>query len=108
MLLCEVPTSLRSTSSGFDAPELLSALRHRKTRRLWIGGLATEYCVKATALDGRKNDFEVFIIEDAIRGIDVQEGDCDRTRREMEAAGIGFYSSEAVGMDNAKTRRYLS
>jgi nicotinamidase/pyrazinamidase len=43
----------REAYSGFDAPELLTELRRHEIRRLWIGGLATEYCVKCTALDGR-------------------------------------------------------
>lgn len=82
--------------SGFENPQLFQILRDRGVRRLWMGGLATEYCVKATALDGRKQGFEVFIIEDAIRGIDVNPGDCDRARQEMEAAGVHFVRTEQV------------
>lgn len=86
----------REAYSGFEAPELLVALRERHIRRLWIGGLATEYCVTATALDGRRHGFEVFLIEDAIRGIEVHPGDCAAARREMEAAGCVFVPSAEV------------
>ncbi len=79
--------------SGFDAPELLITLRTRGIRRLWVGGLATDYCVKASVLDGREHGFDVFVIEDAIRGIDVNPGDCDKARREMEAAGAVYVTS---------------
>ncbi len=85
--------------SGFDTPELLALLRERRIRRIWIGGLATEYCVKATALDGRKNGFGVFIIEDAVRGIDVNPGDCEKARREMATAGVEFVRTHQVAKD---------
>jgi len=82
--------------SGFSVPELAATLRSRGIRRLWIGGLATEYCVKATVLDGRAEGFEVFVIEDAIRGIEVTPGDCERARHEMEGAGARFVRSDLV------------
>jgi len=78
----------REAYSGFDSPELLRRLRAARIRRLWIGGLATEYCVRATALDGRKHDFEVFLITDAIRGIELNRGDCHKALQEMCEAGV--------------------
>ena len=82
--------------SSFDAPELLAALKARGIRRLWIGGLATEYCVKATVLDGRKLGFDVFVIEDAIRGIEVKPGDIAAARKEMARAGAVFVQTGDV------------
>ncbi len=82
--------------SGFSIPELAPALRRRGIRRLWIGGLAADYCVKATALDGRAEGFEIMVIEDAVRGIEATPGDCERARREMVAAGIRFVRSRDV------------
>jgi len=82
--------------SGFSGPELLRLLRARGVRRLWIAGLATEYCVKATALDARKHGFEVFVIEDAVRGIEARPGDIAAARKEMEAAGVRFVRSDDV------------
>ena len=82
--------------SGFDAPEVAELLESRGVRRLWVGGLAAEYCVKATALGGRERGFDVFVIEDAIRGIDVNPGDCEKARREMEEAGVRFVRSARV------------
>ena len=82
--------------SGFDAPELAAALKERGIRRLWIGGLATEYCVKATVLDARKLGFDVFVIEDAIRGIQVKPGDIAAAREEMTKAGAVFVQTGEV------------
>jgi len=86
----------REAYSGFDAPGLVGALRERGIGRLWIGGLALEYCVKATALDGRRHGFEVFVIEDAVRGIEVRPGDAANARREMEAVGVKFVRSDEM------------
>ena len=96
LIISKATDPQKDAYSGFDVPELLELLESRRVRRLWIGGLATEYCVRATALDGRKHGLEVFVIEDAIRGIDVDPGDCDKARREMEDAGVRFVRSEQV------------
>ena len=82
--------------SGFDAPELVEALRKQNVKRLWMGGLATEYCVKATVLAGRQHGFEVFVVEDAIRGIEAAPGDGEKARKEMEDAGAVFVRSDDV------------
>ncbi|MBI2369596.1 MAG: isochorismatase family protein, partial [Deltaproteobacteria bacterium] len=53
-----------------------------------------DYCVKATALDARKAGFEVVVIEDAIRGVEVSPGDSARAIQEMKAAGATFARSD--------------
>jgi len=74
--------------SGFQGTDLAAFLRGRGVRRLFVGGLATDYCVKATALDGRTEGFEVFLLTDAIRAVVVKPGDGDRAIAEMQAAGV--------------------
>lgn len=74
--------------SGFQGTDLAALLRQRGIRRVFVGGLATDYCVKATALDAVKHGFEVSVLEDAIRGVEVQPGDCARALEEMKRAGI--------------------
>ncbi len=56
--------------SGFGGTDLEKVLRDKGVRRLFVGGVATEYCVKSTVLDALRLGFEVFVVEDAIRGID--------------------------------------
>ncbi len=74
--------------SGFQGTDLAAYLRKHGIRRLFIGGLATDYCVKATALDARQEGFEVFLLTDAIRAVNVRPGDGDRAIAEMQAAGV--------------------
>jgi nicotinamidase/pyrazinamidase len=73
--------------SGRPLPRLLD---ERGVRRLYLGGLATDYCVKHTVLDALKAGLEVIVLEDAIRGVDVQPGDSERAVAEMRAAGAAF------------------
>ncbi len=61
--------------------------RHRVTR-LFVCGLATDYCVKFTCLDGRSLGYDVFLVVDASRGVDLHPGDVAKAIREMEAAGV--------------------
>jgi nicotinamidase/pyrazinamidase len=56
-------------------------------RTLIIGGLATDYCVRASVLDARSRDFDVVVLLDAVRGIDVEEGDVARAIDVMLRAG---------------------
>ncbi|MGZ3602141.1 MAG: isochorismatase family protein, partial [Ktedonobacterales bacterium] len=70
-----------------DGSETLDALRSLGIKRLYVGGLATDYCVRATVLDGLRNGFDVFVLEDASRPVDVVKGDGERAMREMLAAG---------------------
>lgn len=71
--------------SGFDGTGLEEMLRERGVRRLFVGGVATEYCVRATVIDALKLGFEVILVEDAIRGID-PEGE-ENAKEEMVREG---------------------
>ena len=66
---------------------LLGDLRDRNVAMVYIGGIATDYCVKATALDALQAGLQVRILPDAITGIDVHAGDADRALEEMSRAG---------------------
>lgn len=71
-----------------DAGTLLpDLLREHGIRKLYVGGLATDYCVKATVLDGLKAGFEVVLLADACRGVNIKPLDAKRAVQEMEAAG---------------------
>jgi len=74
--------------SAFDEPRLPSELRKRKTKRLIVCGLATDYCVKATALDARRYGFEVALIENACAAVNINPDDGEKALAEMQQAGV--------------------
>ncbi len=87
--------------SGFDAHDdagrpLADLLRGVGIRRLYVGGLATDYCVKASVLDARAHGFEVTVYQDAVRAVEVQPGDGARALEEMRAAGARIVASAGV------------
>jgi len=73
--------------SGFDGTNLEKELRLKGVKKVFIGGLATDYCVKSTVLDAVKLGFETVLLEDAVRGVDVKPGDSERAIEEMVSAG---------------------
>jgi nicotinamidase/pyrazinamidase len=70
-------------------------LRERQVTELYVGGLATDYCVRATVLDARRAQFPVTVLLDGVAGID-REG-AARALEEMRAAGATLVSSAALG-----------
>jgi nicotinamidase/pyrazinamidase len=79
--------------SGFKDTDLASRLAAGGIRRVFVAGLATDYCVKATALDARAAGLEVIVAADAIRGVEVHPGDCAAALEAMRRAGIVFAQS---------------
>jgi nicotinamidase/pyrazinamidase len=73
--------------SGFEETDLESVLRENEIDRVTVVGLATDYCVRHTALDALKQGFDVVIDRGGVRGIDVEPGDSERALRELEGAG---------------------
>jgi nicotinamidase/pyrazinamidase len=73
--------------SAFDATSLAETLRARGVDAVTVVGLATDYCVKNTALDALREGFAVRVDRAGIRGVDVQPGDSERALEELAAAG---------------------
>ena len=74
--------------SGFQGTDLAEQLRARAVTEVTVVGLATDYCVKATALDAIAEGFKVSVFADACRAVNVNRGDGDRALNEMRTAGI--------------------
>jgi nicotinamidase/pyrazinamidase len=73
--------------SAFDATSLAETLRARGVDSVTVVGLATDYCVKNTALDALREGFRVRVDRRGIRGVDVEPGDSERGLDELRAAG---------------------
>ena len=73
--------------SGFEGTDLAQQLRQLGCTRVFVGGLATDYCVRATVVDGRAAGFAVVVLTDAIRAVEARPGDGERALAEMRACG---------------------
>jgi nicotinamidase/pyrazinamidase len=84
----------RDQYSAFDGTGLASELRKRGVRRVWVGGLAQDVCVRATVLDARRDRLDAVVIADATRP--VTRSGAERANEEMRQAGACFDTT--VGM----------
>jgi nicotinamidase/pyrazinamidase len=73
--------------SAFDGTDLAAQLRERGVREVWVGGLATDYCVKNTVLDARREGFTVKVVAEAMRPVELNPGDGARAIEEMQKSG---------------------
>lgn len=80
-----------STFAGTDLAARLSALR---VRRIFVGGLTTDYCVLNTVLDGLRLGYQAVVLLDSIRAVDVSPGDGGRAIAAMQRAGALFCKLE--------------
>jgi nicotinamidase/pyrazinamidase len=82
--------------SGFEKSDLAEQLRERGVEKVAVCGLATDYCVRASAIDARREGFDVTLVEDAVRAVDLEPGDGARAIEEMRQAGAKVATSEEV------------
>ncbi|MCG8404794.1 MAG: bifunctional nicotinamidase/pyrazinamidase [Phycisphaerales bacterium] len=96
-------TGIDSYSAFFDndhrkATGLGDELKDRGVSRIYVMGLATDYCVKFTALDARSLGFETFLIDDGCRGVGLKPGDIEAAIEEMKSSGVMLVKSEKAGL----------
>ena len=94
--------SIDSYSGFFDnghrkSTGLRGYLEERGVTATYIMGLATDYCVKFSALDSRAEGFDTFLIEDGCRGVELEAGDLEKALGEMKAAGALMVESYSLG-----------
>jgi len=82
--------------SGFQGTILNDLLKERGIKRIFVGGVATDYCVKNTALGGLNLGYQVFILEDAIKGVDVNKGDSERAINYLLSKGASLIKLEDI------------
>jgi nicotinamidase/pyrazinamidase len=82
--------------SSFQGTDLDNRLRAAGIRRLFIGGLATDYCVLNTVRDARTLGYDVMLLTDAIRAVDVQPGDGQHAEEEMVRLGARRITLEGL------------
>ena len=89
---------MRDPAGGQSIPTLLDAdLARAGATRIVVCGLATDYCVKATALDGVALGYDTAVLLDAVRAVDLTPGDGERALDELAAAGVILIGDRARG-----------
>lgn len=91
--------------SGFAATSLERDLREHGVHRVFVCGLATDYCVKATALDAKAAGFDVVVLADAAAAVNVNPGDEQRALDELRANGVAVANSGDVAGNARLVRR---
>jgi nicotinamidase/pyrazinamidase len=86
-IISKATTADREALSAFQDTTLASQLRAAGVWRVYIGGLSTDYSVRATVLDAKREGFDVRVLSDAVRAVDVQPGDGLRALQEMQQSG---------------------
>lgn len=87
VIISKADTPDADSYSGFGGTDLAARLRAARALRLFIGGLATDYCVLNTVKDALAEGFEVLLLADAIRAVEVKPGDGARAQFEMLQLG---------------------
>jgi nicotinamidase/pyrazinamidase len=80
-------TNDEDTYSAFDGTDLAARLREQGVEEVWVGGLATDYCVKNTVLDALREGFKVKVLANAMRPVELKPGDGERAIEEMRQKG---------------------
>lgn len=87
----------RAAQKQDGSPLLLEEfLKTESVTKLYIGGLATDYCVKATALDAVKKGFEAYLLLDAVAAVNLKPDDGDEAIKEMVVAGVRMATVDLV------------
>ena len=92
VIISKAATKERDSYSAFGETGLDGLCRQKGISRLLVGGLATDYCVKKSVLDALGLGYEVMVIREAIRAVDLRPGDGSRAAEEMRGAGAVFVS----------------
>ncbi len=95
-IISSATTPEKEAYSGFDHTDLDARLRSAQVSRVYVGGIATDYCVRETVMDALKLGYEVVLLQDAIRAVNVNPDDGDRAEREMREQGAVEITTDSV------------
>jgi nicotinamidase/pyrazinamidase len=87
--------------SGFDGTNLNELLREESVDEIWVGGLATDYCVKETVIDGVRKGFKVKALADTMRAVNVNPGDGGKAIDDMRNVGADIVGNETKAAGTA-------
>ncbi|TAM46648.1 MAG: nicotinamidase [Gammaproteobacteria bacterium] len=92
VVISKATTADKDAYSGFEGTDLDARLRAQGVKRVFVGGLATDYCVLNTVRDARKLGYDVLLLTDAIRAVNLKPEDGQRAKDEMRRLGAKPFS----------------
>ncbi len=95
-VISKATTADKDAYSGFEGTDLDARLRAQGVKRVFVGGLATDYCVLNTVRDARKLGYDVMLLTDAIRAVNVKPDDGKRAEEEMSRLGARPFTLTAL------------
>lgn len=108
MRLRKAFTPDKDAYSSFEAVDekgrsLDEVLKSKSVSKLYVVGLATDYCVLASVMDGLKNGYDVYVVTDAVRAVNVNPEDGQNALKEMAAKGAHLITSEQILRSEAES-----
>lgn len=97
LIVSKATAADRDAYSGFEGTDLARRLREAGVRRVFVGGLATDYCVLCTVRDAIRLGFEAVLLTDAARAVNVRPGDGADAVEAMRAAGAAIATARSLG-----------
>jgi nicotinamidase/pyrazinamidase len=91
--------------SGFQGTDLKARLRKLGVKEVFVAGLATDYCVRESALDARQAGFSVAVVEDCTRAVDARPGDGEKAITFMKESGVEMTTVSAAVRRLASTQQ---
>ena len=95
-IISKATETMKEAYSGFDETNLYDMMKEKGIKRVFIGGLATDYCVKNTVLDSLKLGYETVLLADATLGVNVKPNDSKRAITEMIEEGAKIMSLSSM------------
>ncbi len=96
VIISKADTPDKDAYSAFGDTDLGLCLKAVDVRRLFVGGLATDYCVLNTVKDARALGYDVVLLTDAVRAVEVQPGDGERALAEMRGLGARLAATSDI------------
>lgn len=90
VIISKATTVDKDAYSGLEGTDLADRLHAQNIKRLFVGGLATDYCVLNTVKDALRAHYQVLVLRDAVRAVDAKAGDRERAEQEMLNQGARF------------------
>lgn len=95
-IISKADASSKDAYSGFEGTSLNTLLQSTGIRRVFVGGLATDYCVLSTVKDALRYGYETLVLGDAVRAVNVQPGDGERAMEDMQRLGATVVCLEEI------------